>query len=98
MSMEYANALHAAGSSADGTLTWGAGATTSKTGAGDYNLTLDHGADATQCAILITPRTATVAFAQVVHTSDTVKQILLVDAAGAPVASSFDFLVIRAPK
>ena len=69
------------------------GCTASKTGTGDYNVTLDRGADETQCCVAPIVRSADVA-AYVVHTSDTVKQILLRSISGTPAAADGNFEVM----
>lgn len=99
MSQNYPSIIAAAGAvaSAGGTAIWGAGAVPSKTGAGDFNLTLDQGCDSTQCSVHATARSATFAVATVVHTSDTVKQVLIWDAAGAALDADFDYEIIKAP-
>lgn len=102
MSQNYPSITAALGSvtGATGVAICGAGAASSRTGAGDYNLTLDQGCDASECTIQITPRGAgTPVVAEVVHTSDTVKQVLLWDSATGAVATdhNFDYEVKKLP-
>lgn len=76
---------------ATGAMTSGYGFSASaRNGAGDYTLTLTQEADATECQIVVSPRTA-VSQWRVVHTSDSAKQVLLFNAAGA--ATDGDFTV-----
>lgn len=77
-------------------ITTARGCTATKTGVGDYNVTLDRGADVTQCAAVGVNATADQSI-YVVHTSDTVKQVLIRTIAGVPAAAdgNFDFLLFR---
>lgn len=97
MSLEYPNALHAAGAvtGATGAAIWSDGATPARTAKGTYTLTLDVGADAAECGVIATPRGATTAELAVNHTSDTVKTVTAIDNAGAAIDVDFDYLVIR---
>jgi hypothetical protein len=101
MSMNYPNRDLAAGSVAGGTgtATWIAGATSARTGAGVYTLTLDQPTDSTQCSILVSRRGAAAAADgtfSVAHTSDSVKTVTYTEA-GVAADADFDFHVIRAP-
>lgn len=57
------------------------------TGVGDFTFTLDRALDATESVILVTPLTADV-IPQVVHTSDTAKQIVMINGAGAAIEAN----------
>lgn len=100
MSQNYPNALHAFGSvqGSDGAIVSGAGYASARTAKGDYAITLDIPVDATQCSILTTLRGATSGVTRVVHTSDSVKQVLTFAVDGTTATDlNFDFLVLRAP-
>jgi len=98
MSINIPNTFNAYGSvSAAGARVSGAGFAAAATGTGVYTLTLDQPVDAAECAILVTARGATPGFAHVVHTSDTVKTVNMVDAAGAAQDTAFDFAVLNCP-
>lgn len=99
MSIEIPNALLAFGSvkGADGTEVSGAGATPARSAKGVYTLTLDQPVDSTECAVLVTARGATTGYAGVAQTSDAVKTVSMLDAAGAAQDTDFDYLVLRAP-
>lgn len=73
------------------------------TGTGDISVTMSQGVDATECAIVCTPRAAQAASGLtsigVVHTSDTVKQFTIVQEGAAGAASAradvnFDFVIV----
>jgi hypothetical protein len=99
MSINIPNALQAYGSvnGTTGAKVSGAGFTPARSAKGVYTLTMDQAADAAECAVLVTSRGATPAYASVEQTSDGVKTVNTVDAAGAAVDSDFDFLLLRAP-
>ena len=98
MSINIPNTFGAYGSvDAAGAKVSGAGFSVASSAPGVNELTLQEPVDATQCAILVTARGATPGFAHVVHTSDTVKTVNMVDAAGAAQATAFDFAVLRTP-
>jgi len=64
-------------------------------GAGVYTVTLDQACAATECCVMVTPRSATFGAATVEHTSATVKTIRLWDAVGVALACGFDYEVRR---
>lgn len=80
---------------ADGASSKTAGATTARTAAGVYTLTLSQEVDATEATVLVTPVRATFASATVEHTSDSVKTIRTWDAAGAALDADFNFVVAQ---
>lgn len=97
MSINIPNALLAFGSvSAAGVKVSGAGFTSAQSGVGIYTLTPDQEVDATQCALLVTARTAGL-IATAEQTSDSVKTVNMFDDAGAAADGAFDFLLLRAP-
>ena len=64
-----------------------------KNGAGDHSITLDGGGiDSTECMTSVIARGAASVNVTVVHTSDTVKQILMWDNAGVAI-DNIDFEV-----
>jgi len=65
--------------------------TTSRAGAGLYDITLGEACPALGCAIQVTPETAA-RMARITHTSDTVKRVSTYNAAGA--AADADFTVV----
>lgn len=82
----------------------GAGATTfgerggivSYGGVGDYDLTLDNDADINECAVLTGLLGLNDHTVRTVHTSDTVKQMLIeTTAAGAAGEGDLNYVVIR---
>jgi len=84
---------------ADGTLNGainltGAGAAppNARTGAGDYSVTLGEAVDELECHIEICGKTAALSWT-VVHTSDTVKQILFLDTATGAAATNSAFSI-----
>lgn len=100
MSQNYPNVVHAFGSVAgsNGAIFSGAGFASARTGKGDFAITLDIGADQEECAILTSLRGGTSGVTRVVHTSDTVKQVLAFAVDGTTATDlNFDFLVLRAP-
>lgn len=100
MGQQYPNAIHAFGSvdGTNGAKVSGAGFASARSAKGDYAVTLDIPADATECAIQATLRGATSGVLRVVHTSDAVKQFLCFAVDGTTAGDlSFDFLVLRAP-
>ncbi len=99
MPLQYPSFNNSAGAvtGATGVAIWIAGAAAARTAKGIYTLTLDDPKDATECSVLVTARGAVVAFAGVVQTSDSVKTVNMVDAAGAAVDSDFDFVIHQAP-
>lgn len=97
MSLQNPDVIGAAGSvGADGVAVWAAGFASATTGAGVYTITLDEALDATECAVLVTPRTTAQLTVAVVHTSDTVKTINFLLVASAT-NGAFDVLVIKKP-
>lgn len=76
---------------------WAQGCTVTDNGTGDKTITLDQGADSTECAVIVSVRGATSAVSRVVQTSDTAKQILLFAATDGTTAVDVacDFLVLR---
>lgn len=67
-------------------------------GAGLNNLTLDQEADATQCVMLATPRSATAdCSCQTVSTDDAHKQVRTYIAGALSDLVAFDFVVFRIP-
>lgn len=65
------------------------------TGVGDWSVTLDQGIDATLCACVMQPITTNLRQTTIVHTSDTVKQLLAsTGAAGVDVAADTIFNVM----
>lgn len=99
MAQEFPNVVQAMGSvnGTTGAKVAGAGFSPAFTAKGEYTLTLDQGADSTQCACLATPRGTTAIIAAVEQNSDTLKIVRTFDAAGAAANSDFDFLCLRAP-
>lgn len=67
------------------------------TGAGDMtvNLLAAEGVDATECIMMAQVRGANPGYANVVHTSDTAKQILVFDDAGAAADLDVDIFIAR---
>ena len=72
------------------------GFTVIRNGAGDWSITLDEACDEQECVVLVTLGT-TLLIARVVHTSDTVKQILVITVAAGNAAtdSIVDIVVFR---
>ncbi len=72
------------------------GFTVVRNGAGDWSMTLDEAVDEQECVILIQVGT-TLLIARPVHTSDTVKQILVITVAAGNAAtdSIVDVVVLR---
>lgn len=100
MSLNFKSIYHAMGSvsSAGNPSRFAAGCAITRNGVGDYTVTLDDPADASQCSILCTGRGASNAQAfRVVHTSATQKQILAL-VGGVATDNDFDFMVFRAPR
>lgn len=99
MSINIPNTFNSYGSvvGATGVKKSGAGFTPARSAAGIYALTLDAAVDAAQCVCLATVRGAFVGFCHVEQTSDTVKTVNVVDAAGAALDADFDFAVLNCP-
>lgn len=101
MAVEIPNLINALGSvSAVGAKVSGAGFSVASSGAGEYQITLEQGVDAAQCAIVVTPRGAALAADvgyTVEHTSDTVKTVHFTDA-GVATNHAFDFAVMNCPQ
>lgn len=100
MGQQYPNVVHAFGSvnGADGAKVSGAGFASARTAKGDYALTLDLAVDATECSITACLRGATSGVCRVVHTSDTVKQVLTFAVDGTTATDlSFDFQILHGP-
>lgn len=95
--MLQAPMILAAGSiNAAGTTAWAQGCTITDTGTGDRLITLDQGADSTECTVLATIRGATSGVCRVVQTSDTTKQLLTFAVDGTTATDlATDFLVLR---
>lgn len=75
---------------------WAQGCSVTDNGAGDKTLTLDQGADSTECAVIATIRGATSGVVRVVQTSDTAKQLLMFAVDGTTATDlAVDFLVLR---
>lgn len=70
------------------------GGAMTRTGVGDYNITLDRGLDTTECVVLVTSLTTGERSVRIVHTSDTVKQVLLQTNLGAAVDSDVSWVVL----
>ena len=90
--------IAAASVDAAGALITGRGCTSARNGAGDFTITLpaNEGVDANECHMVITPRiTAQSAIPRVVHTSDTAKQILLIDDAAGNADVAFDVAIFQ---
>lgn len=68
--------------------------TCTRNGVGDYSLTCNEAIDAADCIVKVTPRGAAM-ISGVVHTSDAVKQVLIVDNAGAASDTPFDVSVLK---
>lgn len=100
MSINIPNVFNSYGSVASaGTKVSGAGFASAKTGTGVYTLTLDQGADAAECACLVSRRGAAAAADGtfgVDHTSDTVKTVRYTEA-GVAADVAFDFAVLNCP-
>lgn len=62
---------------------------------GVYTITLDAACAATECCVMVTPRSATFGAATVEHTSATVKTVRMWNAAGAALNCGFDYEVRR---
>lgn len=99
MSINIPNALQAYGSvkGSDGSTVSGAGCATARSAKGVYTLTLDAQVDATECAVICTPRGSTAGYAACAQTSDSVKTVATFDSAGAAADLDFDFLVLQTP-
>lgn len=98
MAIEQKNIVHVAGSvaGATGARVSGSGFTSARTGAGCWTITLEREADATECQVIVTRRgTALRTHWSVEQTSDAVKSIACLNAAGAPLDSDFDFAVLK---
>lgn len=75
---------------------WSQGCTVTDTGTGDKAITLDQGADSTECAVIAMIRGATSGVCRVVQTSDTSKQLLMFAVDGTTATDlAVDFLVLR---
>lgn len=100
MSINIPNSLQAYGSvnGTTGAKVSGAGFAPARSAKGIYTLTMDQAADAAECAVIATARSATQATLTCSQTSDTVKTVTAFDLAGAAVDVDFDFLMLRAPQ
>jgi len=65
-----------------------------RNGAGDYTVTLTELIDATQCAVLATPRVTSTSVAVIAQTDSTI-QFAVDNDASNPTDASIDFLVVR---
>jgi len=79
-----------------GALTGARNMTAVRNGAGDYSVTIGEATDELECQVTVCGKTAALSWT-VVHTSDTVKQILFLDTATGltPTDSEFSILVSR---
>lgn len=95
--MLQAPMILAAGSiAAAGSATWAQGCAITDTGTGDYRVTLDEEADASECIVLCTIRGATSGVCRVVQTSDAAKDIKTFAVDGTTATDlAVDFLVMR---
>lgn len=64
-------------------------------GVGDYSITLQDGIASTECEVTFTINAAVGCMPSVVHTSNTVKQLLFDDAAAMPVDADFRVTIRR---
>lgn len=100
MGLQYPDVINAGGSvdGTNGAKVSGAGFSSARSNKGDFAITLDVPCDASECWINATLRGATSGVLRVVHTSDSVKQVLCFAVDGTTAADlSFDFTVFRAP-
>jgi hypothetical protein len=75
---------------------WTQGCTVTDSGTGDKRVTLDQGADSTECSVLATIRGATSGTVRVVQTSDTQKDIKTFAVDGTTATDlAVDFWVVR---
>ncbi len=72
---------------------WSAAMT--KNGTGDYALTVEPGMDVDEFALIVSIEGSTPLISSIVHTSDTAKQVLLEDDAGAATDATFKVTAFR---